>query len=298
VVAEPPPGLDIVGYRDPFVFRDGEGWTMFLGAGLTDGTATALSYRSDDLQTWTYRGIAAQRSTSETDPAWTGALWECPQLFELDGRHVMVTSVWDADVLHYTAYAIGDYRDGAFVAETWGRLSHGPSYYAPSFFRDADGRACLMFWLRHVEDAAAGWASAHSLPHTLSLGDGRLVAQPHDGLEAYRGDAADSGLIIGRAADALWSPEGITDSLLIVADGEVVADIWVGEGKLVLSPGDDSWEMPHTGGDVRVVVDGPIVEVATSRGVMATPIDAATRELRITADGPVLVWPLERPPVP
>jgi beta-fructofuranosidase len=298
VIAEPPSGLDIVAYRDPFVFRDGGHWTMFVGAGLADGTAAALSYRSADLTTWSYEGVAAHRSTRETDPVWSGALWECPQLFELDGRHVMVTSVWDADVLHYTAYAIGDYRDGKFVAETWGRLSYGPSYYAPSFFPDAEGRSSLIFWLRGVNDPDAGWASAHSLPYTLSLEGDHLLAVPQDGLDAYRGAPAESGRVAGGAADAVWTPvPASAGTLLVVADGEVVADIWVGEGRLVLSRGGDSWEMPYTGGDVRVVVDGPIVEASTPDGLIACPIDAATGGVQLTAEGRVRVWPLERRPV-
>ena len=111
-VADAPPGLDILAYRDPFVRREADAWRMFVGAGLSDGTAMALSYTSDDLDTWDYAGVALQRSTAETDPVWMGALWECPQIFELDGRAVMVSSVWDADVLHYAGYAVGTYDDG------------------------------------------------------------------------------------------------------------------------------------------------------------------------------------------
>lgn len=95
VVAEAPAGLDLIAYRDPVAFRDGECWRMFVGAALADGAAAALSYRSDDLDTWSYEGIAVQRSTQERHPTWTGAMWECPQLFELHGRHILIMSIWD-----------------------------------------------------------------------------------------------------------------------------------------------------------------------------------------------------------
>ncbi len=110
VVAQAPPDLDLIAYRDPFVFRDADGWRMLIGAATAGGVAAALSYSSPDLESWRYDGVAAQRSTTESSPVWSGALWECPQLIELDGRHVMVTSVWDADVLHYVVYAIGAYE--------------------------------------------------------------------------------------------------------------------------------------------------------------------------------------------
>ncbi len=190
VVAGAPAELDVLNYRDPFVMRDRDQWRMFVAAGLTDGTAAALSYRSEDLASWDYEGIAIQRSTNETDPVWMGALWECPQIIEVDGRHVMVSSIWDDDVLLHVGYAVGTYADGRFTAEPWGRLTHGPSYYAPSFFRDADGRPCLTFWMRGVHDLDAGWASAHSLPHVLSLDGDVLVATPHPDVERYRRQTA------------------------------------------------------------------------------------------------------------
>ena len=135
-----------------------------------------------------------------------GALWECPQIIEVDGRHVMVSSVWDDDVLHYAGYAVGRYADGAFTAESWGRLTYGPSYYAPSFFRDADGRPCLTFWMRGIADVEAGWASAHSVPHVLTLDGDRLVATPHPDVDAVRGRVADDGRLAGLAGDLVWSP--------------------------------------------------------------------------------------------
>lgn len=287
VIDGPPAELDVIAYRDPFVFRDGEGWRMFVGAGLADGTATALSYSSADLEGWTYQGIAAHRSTHEKQPVWTGALWECPQLFELDGHHVIVSSVWDDDVLHYVAYGIGSYSDGSFTADTWGRLSFGDSYYAPSFFRDSEGRPSLMFWLRHVEDAAEGWASAHSIPHTLTLDGDVLVATPHSGLLAYRG----SGDIVGHAADAVWS----AGSRLEIASGDQMSAVLeTSEGVLTLTVGENSWQMPHDGSSVRVIVDGPALEISTRTGVIAAPITQAGESVGFSADGELQVYPLSK----
>ena len=101
---------------------------MFVGAAGADGTAMALSYRSDDLEAWEYEGVALSRSTSETADVWMGALWECPQIFEIDGRAVMVSSVWDDDVLHYAGYAVGTYasrhvhRDPLGAPHLWRQL--------------------------------------------------------------------------------------------------------------------------------------------------------------------------------
>jgi beta-fructofuranosidase len=289
VVVEAPEGLDLIAYRDPFVVRDSDAWRMFVGAGSRDGTAMALAYRSDDLETWTYERVAAQRSTDERAGVWTGALWECPQIFEIDGRWVLLSSVWDADVLHYAAYAIGTYSAGVFTPESWGRLTWGPSYYAPSFFRDAADRPCVTFWLRGVKDEEAGWASAHSIPHVLSLAGDVLVASPHPDLLSRRGTVATDGRVPALAADVEWG--GVGELAVSSGDALVLRLRSTGAGELALDAGGETWTVPHLGGPVRVVVDGPVVEVSTREGLLALAIDPQGVDLTIEgADS--TVWPL------
>jgi beta-fructofuranosidase len=290
IVAEAPADLDLIAYRDPFVFRDGDRWRMFVGAALTEGVAAAVSYSSSDLSTWQYNGIAAQRSTLETSPVWSGALWECLQLVEIDGRHVMITSVWDADVLHYVVYAVGEYRNGTFTPLAWGRLSYGDSYYAPTVFTHADGRPGLLFWLRDISDPDAGWAGAHSVPHELRLDGDVLIASPASGLETYRRDAA-TPATIGLAADALW--DGGT-RFELTSGGSVVATIDVRDHVLSLAVGEKTWRMPYAAGPVRIVADGPILEVSSRAGVVAAAIRPAGDSLTVVADGSIEIHALER----
>lgn len=286
-VAEAPADLEIIAYRDPFVIRDGDQWRMFLGAGLADGTATALSYRSADLGAWEYEGIALQRSTSETDPVWMGSLWECPQIIEVDSRHVMVSSVWDNDTLYYAGYAVGTYADGRFTAEAWGRLTYGPSYYAPSFFRDADGRPCLTFWMRGVSDLDAGWASAHSVPHVLTLEGDRLVATPHPDVEMYR--TATAG---GTALDLEWSPAN-GDELAIADASGAVATLRVTEGELTVRGAGDEWRMP-VANPIRVIVDAQAIEISSVRGLGGLGVSSQGAAYTVRAEGDLTTWTLAR----
>lgn len=291
-VVDAPAGLDIVAYRDPFLLRDADGWRMFLGAGLRDGTATALAYRSPDLVTWSYEGIALQRSTHETDPVWMGALWECPQIVEIDGRHVMVSSVWDDDVLHYAGYAVGNYADGTFTAESWGRLTHGPSYYAPSFFRDGAGRPCLTFWMRGVHDLDEGWAGAHSLPHVLSLDGDTLVATPHPDVEHYRRPGES-----GTALDVAWNPRSEAE-LVVEDDHRVVLSLRVVDDVVTIDTGDQQWSMPATG-EIRVILDAQAAEISSVGGVSGVGLSglghsAGGSAYRVRAQGDVETWVLAR----
>lgn len=288
LLIEAPTELPIIAYRDPFVFRDGPQWRMYVGAGLNDGTATALGYISKDLEHWTLEGIAAQRSTNEREPVWMGALWECPQLIEIAGRHVLVSSVWDADVLYYAGYGIGSVTGGEFSAETWGRLTYGPSYYAPSFFRDSAGRPCLMFWMRGVADAEAGWSSAHSIPYVLGLQGDRLTATPHPDLERYRHD----GSALGNAVDLVWMPG--TGGTLTVAEGHVPRCVITASAELVrvVVEGTDPLECPRVDdGQVRIIIDGPVLEIVTDGVLLGSSIPPIA-EITIQASGMVEIHPL------
>lgn len=258
VVVELPEELDAAAFRDPFVFRDREDWRMLVGTSLQDGTAAAASFSSRDRLAWTYDGLAAQRSGNEVDPVWTGTLWECPQVFEIGGKHVLVTSVWEADVLHYVAYAVGDYEDGRFIAHQWHRLTYGDSYYAPSFFRDRDGEPNLIFWLRGVADEDSGWASAHSVPHRLTLVGDRLITQPHpEVLEQIPALEEDDE---GHRPELLpWDP---ARSEVHISSESRSLTLREHEEGIEVIDGDEHTLLPGVGDQLAtVLVDGPVVEV-------------------------------------
>jgi beta-fructofuranosidase len=288
-------------FRDPYVFRDGDQWRMLVGAGLADGTATALHYSSTDLRAWTYDGQLAARSTRETEPVWTGSMWECPQLLRLGSRDVLVVSAWDAKQLHHVAYAVGHYADGRFDVERWDQLSHGPSYYAASSFVDEHGRQGLIYWLRDVGDPSGGWMGALSIPHVLEMVDGRLRSAPHPALAARRRATAGHPVV---AFDVEWSPlPGGTLQLLEGTD-RVVARLHHtsrgASGELALDrPGHDvegTCHVPYSHGPVRVVVDGPVLEVFTDRGVLAAGLVPAPHGVRPAVSdggGELRWWPLD-----
>lgn len=244
VVAEVPPGLELRDFRDPFVLRDGDLWRMVVGAGTTDGTGLALGWTSTDLTTWSYDGVVAARGTEERDPVWTGSVWECPQLFALDAAWVLVVSVWSEGETQYVAAAVGDLVDGRFEARTWQRLTYGPGHYAASTFVDAEGRRCLIHWVRDVVDPAGAWAGAHSVPHVLTLDGDRLRLAPHP-----------------RVAAAV-EPLGVAERRTV---GD--AELTVADGVVRVEQGGTSFTMPADGGPLGLLVDGPVVEVFGPAGV-------------------------------
>src|SRR3974390_898301 len=54
IIAQPPEGLAVTGFRDPGVWREGDDWLLTLGSGTKEKGGMVLLYTSRDLRTWTY----------------------------------------------------------------------------------------------------------------------------------------------------------------------------------------------------------------------------------------------------
>lgn len=281
VVVEAPAGLDLMAFRDPYVRRDGNLWRMYVGAAFTDGRAAALTYSSPDLRSWRYDGIAASRSNKDREPVWTGSLWECPQLVDFDDRTALITSVWDADELYYSAAALGELSGPTFTPDTWQQLSFGPSLYAPSTFQDSDGKACVTFWLRGVSDTNAGWVGAHSAPYQLSTQNGRLTAKIHPDITQYYGKTIASGGLVDGAAFAMWDPAGGHGQLRLTRNDEVVASVVAKPGLVHVEVGGEITQLPAGEGELQILIDGPILEVCTGNAIGAWPLGAASASTTI-----------------
>lgn len=193
VIAAPPPGDDVActAFRDPYMWRDGDMWSCVVGSGVEGVGGRVLLYRSRDLRHWDYIGPLYARDRTETDPVWTGSIWECPQFFPLGDQYVLLLGVWDEGKLNYTVALIGTYVGHRFTPRVMSRFDLGPDYYAPSSMRDDQGRRLVWGWSWEARppsaQQAAGWAGMMSLPRVLTLGrDGALQIEPVPELAALR----------------------------------------------------------------------------------------------------------------
>ena len=53
VIPHPPPGMQLAGFRDPYVIRkggNGQDWHLLIGSGLKGQGGTLLLYKSKELQ--------------------------------------------------------------------------------------------------------------------------------------------------------------------------------------------------------------------------------------------------------
>ena len=190
IVPLPPPGMKITGFRDPSAWRHGDWYYMTVGSGVAKVGGCVLLYRSKDMKSWEYmHPIASGKWNGKptANPCDDGEMWECPELFALDGGHVLIYStegkvVWqsgrlDPGTMHFHPMKTGLLDTGA--------------YYAPKTQLDARGQRILWGWIPErrpeAEYSAAGWAGMMSLPRVLHLDrDGTLRMQLLPELAALR----------------------------------------------------------------------------------------------------------------
>lgn len=158
-------------FRDPKIFPYGDGYRMVCGAGV-GGLASILLYRSADLLHWDYVGPIFQSRDF-------GPVPECPDLFPLGGKWVLVFSRMDAG--HQTQFIVGSFDGEHFTPESFQNPEKGGDFYAPQTFTDPQGRRILMAWMHSWERPVPEGAvrtGALTVPREVTLVDGKVHTYP------------------------------------------------------------------------------------------------------------------------
>lgn len=200
VVIERPEGYTSH-FRDPKVWHHEGNWYMIVGAQTVDKQGQVLLYQSQDLENWEFIGPAAGSFRGPLKAF--GYMWECPDLFPLNGRDVLIVSPQglEPDGMDYAnTYQSGfftgtlDYDTGSFDHGAFRELDRGFEFYAPQTMEDEQGRRLLIGWMGvpdQEEEAhpttANHWIHALTLPRELTWKDGRLMQSPAEELQAMRG---------------------------------------------------------------------------------------------------------------
>jgi beta-fructofuranosidase len=186
VIAAPPEEFSAADFRDPKVWRAEGKWWLVAGSHRGDRGA-ALLYESENLRDWRFKAVAAESDGTQ------GSMWECPDLFALDGRHVLAYSPMGLPS-RAPLVLVGrlDYGNGRFEAGSRHVADHGFDFYAPQSFEDEKGRRIVIGWMENWESKtwptkAYGWAGAMTVPRVLRLrADGRPLWSPVPEVESLR----------------------------------------------------------------------------------------------------------------
>jgi beta-fructofuranosidase len=187
VLGAPPPGMKVVGWRDPCVWKEADTQYMVIGSGEIGKGGMTLLYSSKDLRNWTYlHPLAVAKADPSMDPTrpWA-SMWECPDFFFLQGKPVLL-------VARGNGYLTGTYSDHRFQQEFSGQIDYGSAAYAQKTMGDEKRRRIWWAWIREKRSpqaqVAAGWAGVMSLPKLLTLQSDRSIGvEPVPELKVLRG---------------------------------------------------------------------------------------------------------------
>lgn len=287
VIASPPAGLAVRAFRDHSAWRADSMWYQVVGGGLEDRGGALFLYRSKDLRSWQYVGVFATAAGCGL----AGTVWECPDVFSLGGRVVIVVSVDDGGP-QYAMWMTGEVTGHKFTVRAAGRCDGADRYYAPQSLTLADGRRMAFGWLREslaeLPAADASRVGVMSLPRELRVDEaGALRSWPARELDRARRQALASQLIHGRgtvavplsaraghAAEISVTPvSGAPAAIVLRLAGQGCADVrvrvaadgvTVTEGNRTLTaaaPAPRGGRLDGQAGEVRLYYDQGIVEV-------------------------------------
>lgn len=182
-------------FRDPKVFKKGDNFYVVIAAKDKDAGGQILLYKSLDMVNWQYVGILAKSDNK------LGVMWECPDLFELDGKDILIMSpmrlkedgykYWNINSVTYMLGKI-DYSTGKYDYNYMDELDFGFDFYAPQTMEDDKGRRILIAWMQNwgrkmpTNEKKHNWAGAMTLPRELNIVNGKLYQTPISEIGNYR----------------------------------------------------------------------------------------------------------------
>ncbi len=190
-----PEGGSRFDFRDPKIWQTEDGtYRCVIGNRPADGSGQILLYTSPDGFHWSYKSTLAANQDR------IGKMWECPDLFQLDGKWVLLTSPQDMlpQGFEYhngngTVCLIGTYDEetDTFIEEQDQAIDHGIDFYAPQTVEAPDGRRIMIGWMQNwdacgIRSPEELWSGQMSLPRELSVRNGRLYQWPIRELDGLR----------------------------------------------------------------------------------------------------------------
>ena len=162
---------DLPDFRDPKVFwnEDINAWNLILAAGQE-----MRIYSSKDLKNWKYESSFGLEYGNH------GGVWECPDLFKIDGKWVLICNINPGGPFggSATQYFVGDFDGKKFACESMPKVTkwmdYGKDHYATvSFYNAPDNRRVVLAWMSNWQYAnqvpTKQFRSANSIPRDLGL---------------------------------------------------------------------------------------------------------------------------------
>ena len=178
-----------VDFRDPKVFRRNDKYYSVVASKKgteEESVGQVFIFHSNDLIHWS-KGYVLLEGDEKF-----GNIWECPDLFELDGKDVLILSPMNMPAEDYkynnlnsSIAVIGEMNWGelSFEIEEYHEIDYGLDFYAPQTCLDEKGRRVLIAWQQMwgrtivLDEEKHGWTGMMTVPRILSIQDNKLVQE-------------------------------------------------------------------------------------------------------------------------
>jgi levanase/fructan beta-fructosidase len=164
--------LNMADFRDPKVFRYENKWIMSV---VKSKELKVSFFESADLITWNFLSDFTAPDIQD--------LYECPDLFELDGKWILIISTNPGGLYggSGTRYLLGNFDGTSFTADGPAKfLDYGPDNYAGVTFNDAAERITIA-WMNNWEYAnkleRETWNGQMTAARKLQIKNGELVQE-------------------------------------------------------------------------------------------------------------------------
>lgn len=177
-------------FRDPKVLKHNDKWYMVIGAQREDEKGSTVLYCSEDLEKWNIVNEILGSNLSKFD--FLGYMWECPNLFTLDNKDVLLFCPQGVDKkgdlynnIYQCGYVLGklNYETGEFNCGDFLELDRGFEFYAPQIMKDHKGRILLLGWMGIPDKESSPitnnrWLHCLTSIRELKIKDNKIVQQP------------------------------------------------------------------------------------------------------------------------
>lgn len=187
--------------RDPKVWKKDNIYYMVQGVRKNtkpNNRGAVLVFSSKDKLNW--NSISSIDSIEEF-----GYMWECPDLFEIEGQNILITcpqGVPQKENICENIYLAGyflineDYRKHDIKVKDFVILDRGFDFYAPQTFLDENGNRILIGWMGVPDTEKThknptieyGWQHCLTMPRELTFKNEKLYQNPHRNLNKLRDD--------------------------------------------------------------------------------------------------------------
>jgi len=188
-----PKGSNLSDFRDPKIWERDGCYYVVIGNRHEDGSGQILLYKSKNIVNWDFIGVLCRSENS------IGRMWECPDLFELNGRDVLIMSpqemkpeVHKFSNVFGTIYMLGklNFETAKYDYDICDEIDGGLDFYAPQTLITPDNRRIMIAWMqsweRNIPSDKFGFAGMMTIPRELTIKNNKLIQNPVREIENYR----------------------------------------------------------------------------------------------------------------